>query len=452
MSSRDLPHGSGTGAADLRDEVRLRAWQGLTSEGVFVLLGFLVVADFALPAPVAIWFPLPALALAVNALSPGFLFGARHWVVRRRVYVPIALVVLVGFGLVAGGALLNPTPRSDQPLTMTCAARDLRRGTDPYTTFEPQCEARLGYHGPAATPLTNGPFAAVRNYPSDRQIATAMRSDQRTGSTQGFPPYGYPPEAALVLVPVAFSGWHLITLWTAALTAALLVLAWAPRPRPPLPLALWQLAGIGLVIAGFGWNPELVSYLLLCVAFARLSEHRLSPIALGLAMLTNQQAWLAAPVYIALTHHEPYWWRRTAWLAGVLTAGTVPWMIWDHSLLLQLWRFISLPVFPIGATVSQLLPHSAGYRLALAATFAGFIAMCTAVAWFSERWRWAMVPLVWLAFFFSWRAPLYYYDAVFWLSPAVLLGAMRSKRAANWLSSALSSGNKPQVAAPPRGR
>ncbi len=35
------------------------------------------------------------------------------------------------------------------------------------------------------------------------------------------------------------------------------------------------------------------------------------------------------------------------------------------------------------------------------------------------------------------------YRAVFWLSPAVLLGAMRGKQAARGLSSALSSGKKP---------
>jgi hypothetical protein len=111
-----------------------------------------------------------------------------------------------------------------------------------------------------------------------------------------------------------------------------------------------------------------------------------------------------------------------------LVVGALPWWIWDHDLPLQLWRFITLPEFPTGAAVGILVSAQPALKPVLLLAFLLAIAACTYVAVKLPQWGWAMAALVWGAFLVSWRAPLYYYDAAFWLSPAVLMGWTRFQR------------------------
>ena len=411
--------------------IAARAWEGLCATLLWV--GLMVIFSII---PLPIWadplFPVPSLLLVVDALGPHPLF------VRLRVGLGprtarFLSAVVVGLALsVAWLALANPTPTTDQPPTITCAARDLWHGIDPYTTYEAQCLARLRPVSYSATPLEQGPFLNDSKYPSQSRITSALKADQARESDAGFPAYGYPPDAPLLVFPVAFSGWIGISVWVAGLTALLLAAIWGRGLTGVAPALAWQLAALALLWASFRWNPEDLSYLLLALAFARIDRARLSSAALAAAICTNPLAWPVTPVYLAILARRPDRRLRWTWLLAALAVGTVPWLIWDHQLPQHLWRFLSLPEFPIGASLGVLakLP-SHSHFVYTAGMLLGFAA-CTLVAWHWPNWRWAMASLVYGAFLLSWRGPLYYYMPVLWLSPAIILGACRlTERDAN---------------------
>ncbi|MGC1185316.1 MAG: hypothetical protein WBA31_09230 [Candidatus Dormiibacterota bacterium] len=397
-----------------------RAWQGISVIAVWLLLALI-------PSP--LWVhplvPIPSLVIAANALGP------RPWFVRwglrgspqRGLLLSAAVVgIAFAFGAVA---LAEPRPTTDQPLTITCAARDLWHGVDPYLTYEPQCLAALHSLSTSVTPLERGPFATVTTYPSTSSLRRAIVHDQKNGSHAGFPAYGYPPEAALLILPVAFTGWTGISLWTLALSALLVAASWGRPERGKAVAFAWQMAGLALLWAAFRWNPEDLSYLLLALSFARIDRAKLSSVALAAAVCSNPLTWPAVPVYLAILARDRDRVTRWTWLAGGVAVGILPWMIWDHHLLTQLWTFVTLPEFPLGASLGVLAQLPSHSHLIYDVGLLAWIGTCTYLAWRWPRWRWSMVVLVYGCFVLSWRAPLYYFMPVLWLSPAVALGACR---------------------------
>jgi hypothetical protein len=177
----------------------------------------------------------------------------------------------------------------------------------------------------------------------------------------------------------------------------------------------------------FGWNPELIGYLLLAASFALIHLRRLGSILLGLAVLTTPMAWIVAPIHVAMTWNEDRRWDRARWLLGTLVVGFVPWWIWDHRLPVELWHFVTLPEFPIGAALGLVLSGHSRLKPLLTFSLLVVVMACAGTALKYPRWRWGMPTLVWAAFLVSWRAPLYYYDAAFWLSPAVVAGWLRHR-------------------------
>lgn len=417
----------GQGANDLDTNLRTRAWQGIFATALWVILT-VGVWPISLPLWLAIWYPLPVLLLAADALGPSPVFVRLGL---RPTWRPFVLVeaIIVTMAVLAGiSALASPIPRSDQPLTLTCAARDLLRWHDPYATFEPQCLKALDYHGVSLTPLRSGPFAHSVTGPSSSTLAAVAKREESRGTHAGFPAFGYPPEAILTLLPVAYDSWTAVALWVALVCALLLLAIYLPRPRAPTSVIVWQLAALALVWFPFGWNPELVGYLLIGVSFALIHLRRTSSVVLGLAVLTTPMAWIAAPIHLAICWRDLHHWSRYGTFLATLVVGALPWWIWDHALPLQLWRFITLPEFPTGAALGILFPGQPALKPLLLLAFLLAIAACTCVAVKLPPWGWAMASLVWGAFLVSWRAPLYYYDAAFWLSPAVFAGWIRVQR------------------------
>ena len=409
-------------------DVRARAWQGMLATALWVVLT-LGVWPFSLPIWLAIWYPLPILLLAADALGPTPLFVRLRL---RPTWRPLVIVqaVILAMAVLAGlSAIASPGPRSDQPLTLTCAARDILRARDPYATYEPQCLKQLGYSGVSVTPLHAGPFANDPRGPSNTVLAAVLKTEEADNTHAGFPAFGYPPEAILTLVPVAFDGWRAIAIWIVALSALLLAAIYLPRPRVPPVVVVWQLAALAMIWLVFGWNPELIGYLLLAASFALIHLRRLGSLLLGLAVLTTPMAWIVAPIHVAITWHEDRRWQRAGWLLGTLVVGFVPWWMWDHHLPVELWRFISLPTFPTGAALGLLVFSHSDLRPLLTLSLLLVVMACAWTALKYPSWRWGMAALVWAAFLVSWRAPLYYYDAAFWLSPAVLAGWYRYSNA-----------------------
>lgn len=374
------------------------------------------------PVWLAIWFPLPAAFFAANALLPQPILRprGRPWPGRlgRKV---IAALVIVGSATVGITALTQSPTTWDQPLTMTCAARDVLQGRIPYLTYEPQCEKSLHFDGTAATPIAQGAFANYHRYPPATAVSAQMRIDEAAGQHSGFPAFGYPPLAALLLLPVAYSTWTVINLWVCTLTLLAIGLAYLPRPRPPLLLIAWQFAGLGALWYAFGWNPEELAYLALVVAFAQFGRAQASAVALGVAVLTNPISWVVAPVYLAIATHHGEFKTRLRWLAGTIAITLIPWSFWDPALPHQLWTFITLPEFPLGATVASLAALPAALHPLLLAAFVAAVAACAWVASQRPALSSTMIPLVLLSFLVSWHAPAYYYLAILWLPPAAAL-------------------------------
>ena len=381
------------------------------------------------PVWLAIWFPLPAAFFAANALLPQPIVRprGRPWLGRLGRTV-IAAVVIVGSATVGVGALTQSPTTWDQPLTLTCAARDVLQGRIPYLTYEPQCEKSLHFDGTAATPIAQGAFAHYHRYPPATAVSAQMRIDEMAGQHSGFPAFGYPPLAALLLLPVAYSTWTVINLWVCTLTLVALGLAYLPRPRPPLLLIAWQFAGLGALWYAFGWNPEELAYLALVVAFARFGRAKVSAVALGVAVLTNPISWVIAPVYLAIATYHGEFTTRVRWLAGTIAITLIPWSFWDPALPQQLWTFITLPEFPLGATVASLATLPTALHPLLFIAFLLSIAVCAGAAVRWPPFGWALIPIVILSLLVSWHAPAYYYLAILWLPPAVVL-AIPSKSA-----------------------
>lgn len=413
-----------TSSSGMAPTLEARAWQGLAAIALWCVIS-VGAAHIAIPGWVAPLILLPSLAISLDTLGPRPLFVRWHLRMPKKSSSVLATTVL-GIGLaVAFLTLSAPTPTTDQPYIITCAARDLWHGVDPYNTFEPQCIARLRPATNAVTPLEQGPFARLHQYPSSSQLAVALARDQRDNSHAGFAAYGLPPEAALAIFPVAFGTWFEISLWVAALSALLMAAIWA-RARPWSPPALaWQVAGLALLWASFRWNPEDIAYLLLALSFARIDRPRVSAVAMAAAICSNPLSWITVPVYLAILAREPGFRTRVVWLSGGVLIGVLPWLIWDHALLGELWRFIALPLFPFGASVATLVPPPNHFHWLFTLGLLVGMASCALVAWRWPRWRWSMAVVVYGSFVLSWQAPLFYVLPILWLSPAVALGACR---------------------------
>jgi hypothetical protein len=404
-----------------------RAWQGLAAIAVWVLVT-LGLAFFTAPRWVDPLVPLPSLAIALDTLGPRPLFVRWQVKLSRRLASALAAGVL---GIAVAVALLTlaaPSPTTDQPYIITCAARDLWHGVDPYTTYEPQCLARLNARFDAITPLERGPFAHLHNYPTSAQLVAASVHDQLHHSHAGFAAYGIPPEGALLILPVAFAGWSGISLWVLALTALLVAAIWIKPPAAGRAILAWQVAALAVLWASFRWNPEDIAYLLVALSFARIDRPRISSVCLAAAVCSNPLCWITVPVYLAILARDPRRRTRVAWLVGGVAVGILPWLLWDHALLAELWRFVTVPNFPLGASLSALVHLPSHLERLFTGGLVIGIAMCTYVAWRWPAWRWSMAVVVYGAFVLGWQAPLFYIMPVLWLSPAVALGACRLSR------------------------
>ncbi len=405
--------------------MRIRAWQI-----ILALLLWTIIAYVSVTPPEPAWLeplaPIIPMILVANALTPSPWLG--KWLSPVHFRPVLTMVILLLSAFMLGSALFASAPETDQALTLTCAARSLWHHQNPYHLYEPQCVQELRYTQPNLTIIAQGPFAHLHSSPSLSQVITVFHQDIRNHDHVGFPPYGYPPDATLLLWPVAFAPWSVIWLYVAGLVALLLLWAWGRYPRPAqwLSLLAAQLLALGIMTQAFnlGWNPEYISYFLLVVAFATISNHKASAICLAAAICTNQLTWPVLPLYLLITIRESRALSRYLWLLGAGLIGTIPWLIWNHQLLRELLSFLALPYFPGDQSLGALHIFGAHSHLYLL-TFVSGIVVCGLFAWWRPSWRWAMAAVVWGSFILSSRGLGYYFLPMFWLSPAIILGAWR---------------------------
>lgn len=406
---------------------------GRAGQGAIALLLYFALLVVVTGSPAPAWafpvLPIPPAIIVANALGPRPWLARVKWKPSRLTYWVVVAALLAPSATLLAIAAHATQPAVDQDMTIACAARSLLHNSDPYLLYEPQCAAEVNYRGSALTPLQSGPFAHLSQRPTARDIRAAEVHDQRTGSHAGFPPFGYPPDAILLLLPVAFSSWSTIWLWVACVWIALMLAVWSGSGPPGRAVLLsWQVAAFALLSVGMQWDPEYISYLLLALAFARIDNPRISAVTMAAAVGTNQLGWVVLPAYLAIIAREPQLRSRLSWLIGSLALGFGPWWVWDPRLPMQMVSFLRLPYLPTGTslgTLAQMPLHSTtGYLFGLVAAVAGL----TAVAWRYPRWRWAMAGVIWVSFILSDRGLVYYFMPMFWLSPALIVGAWRLER------------------------
>lgn len=318
-------------------------------------------------------------------------------------------------------ALLSPTVRSDQGPSIQCAARSLLAGTNPWRESEVTCIASLSLHTADLTPLRRGPFAH-QAYPSKAQILRAERRDLATHSSAGFPPYGYPPLAAVWILPVAHAGLGVTDWYIIGVLLLVLGLAWRRHlPVGLLPLGL-QLLALSIFVYGFNGDPEILAYAALVAAYLWLDSPRVSAVWLVIAILSNPLCWIALPGWLTIAVRQPDRVRRLAWLAGSGAALLVPWLAWNPALPQELWRFVTLPEFPSGFSLAALTTYPYPPPQLFFAMFALVVLTLTAIGWRYAGLQWLVAAVVWTAFIVSWRGNGYYFLPLFWLSPAILVG------------------------------
>lgn len=369
------------------------------------------------------WLAVPLVLLATALLAMGFLprtpLTTTRWPLQFQWAVFTTSALMAGWLVIP--TLTAPAVRSDQWPSIQCAAQSVLAGSDPWQESEVQCMASLSLHTADLTPLRSGPFAH-QPYPPKAQILRVEGEDQATHTSAGFPDYGYPPLAAVWILPVAHAGLKYVSWYVVAILLVMLALSWARHlPAAMVPLGA-QLLVFAIFLSGFNGDPEVLGYAALVCSYLWLDRPRASSVWLSIAVLSNPLCWVALPGWLGIVLGEADRRRRVGWLFGATAALLLPWLTWDHSLLAELWRFATLPEFPIGFSIAALTNYPYPPSQAFLAMFVAVVVALAVLAWRRPRYRWLCAAVVWTAFLVNWRGNAYYLLPLFWLSPAILAG------------------------------
>jgi hypothetical protein len=346
------------------------------------------------------------------------------------------LVGLIALGLAMGNAVTNPRPVSgDQYLTTLCAALDTLHGQDPYQTGEPQCLRETGVGIDAnVTPVRTAPFNPA-TYPTNAQMKAAERTDLADGTSAGFPHLGYPPLSFLAILPVAKLGFGAVTWWVLLLVLLTLALV----AKRDLRQAPWHLASMAL---GFAWfifafqgDPEILAFCALILAVVYLDRPVLSAILLALALCDNELTWFALPVYLIIAARLHGFRPRALALALTIAVVIGGWTMHDPAYIAEQWAFVSLPLYPLGIGLIDLLPATRLGSVPFDAAFVLTLMAGYALAWRRPQLSWMVLAVCWVAFWMAWRNITPYYLPMLWLAPAVALANSRIRPGAATTSS-----------------
>lgn len=289
------------------------------------------------------------------------------------------------------------------------------------------------FHTIAYTPLARGALAHLRHTPTSHQLhqyfnAFARNPDHPPAEIDPRVTHSYPAGSFLLVAPVVWAGARSVagTFAVACVALWLALIATAPVGWRWL-AALYPLLMVdGLRQVGGGDFAILALSLTLGAWLAR-DQRLLSAALLGVAVATEQTAWLAAPFYLLWVWRAKGWreaLRRGALVAGVFLLVNLPWIIlspgqWLASMPLP----YSLPFLPDGVGLI-------GLSLAGAAPLApAFVYTALEVIAYGALligvWRWwerapflgVIAPLAPLLL--AWRSPERYFE----LTPLAALTA-----------------------------
>jgi hypothetical protein len=331
--------------------------------------------------------------------------------------------------------LLAPRFTNDGTSLDTDAAILLLQGRNPYTDSSiVDIARRFSILPDWTTPLREGMFSHLQDYPSSAEIHVAFAQALRSGTAPEFESkVSYPALSFLSLVPfVFFHHYNVLPLFLASYVL-LIATGWRsiwPALRPWL--LVLALANIPMWDSTLGGNLDIFCFLFITLAWLQRDRSWQSALFLGLAVASKQTAWLFVPFYglliwrsISFKHAR----QRISIAVGIFLLYNLPFILWQpDAWLTGVFTPIADPMFPLGVGIitlsnAHILPYLPGwfYWLLEGAT------MLVTLVWY-QRWCQhypeAAIILAVLPLFFAWRSlPSYFACIAFPLF--VLLAARR---------------------------
>jgi len=349
----------------------------------------------------------------------------RRW--QRIIIILLLITSLAGAAEIAAstvmGFFMTPIYRNDGTSIDMNAAILLTEGHNPYTDSNILSVARRFSILPIwTTPLREGQFANSASYPTPDQINSVFAHDLKTGHAPEFESkVSYPAFSFLSLLPFVWLGTNNALPLYLICYVLIVLIGWkVVRPEMRPWLLLLSLANASMLTSVLNGNADMLSILLILLAWLLRERRWWSALCLGLALATKQPAWLFLPFYAIMI------WRhynlkeailRVSVSALLMLAINLPFILWNpHAWLAGVLAPVVDPMFPMGVGLVALnLTPVLPLLPALVYTTLEALAMLFCIAWY---WRIcksrpeAALLLAVLPLFFAWRSlPSYFYCA-----------------------------------------
>jgi hypothetical protein len=318
---------------------------------------------------------------------------------------------------------------NDGTVLDTNAAMTLIHGRNPYASSSLENLKHVKIHPEWTTPLRRGHFAGKLEYPSTKEMATALDS----GNAQEFETkVSYPALSFISLIPFAiFNNFNVLPLYI-FFHLLLIIAAWKyaiPELRPWV--LLLAFANVSMWTATVGETLDMFYTSLLTLAW--LTSHRRwwSVLLLGLAIASKQTVWFFVPFYGIMVYWQSSFKEALSRVILALGIGlmiNLPFILWGPGdWLAGVMAPLADPMFPLGTglialSTGHLIPYLPEKIYQLLEYTAYVLALL--YYWFHCRKAPEAAMLLAIVFlFFAWRSlPSYFY-----CSPFPLLALMLKK-------------------------
>lgn len=332
------------------------------------------------------------------------------------------VVLAISFGFFSAPQYTNDGTALD-----TNAAILLLQGHDPYADSNMLHIARLFDLEPDwTTPLREGQFVGRLDYPSPVELRTVFDTDMKSGQAPEFEAkVSYPSLSFLTLVPFIWLGFYNVLPFYLLCYLALVALGWKVARKELRPwILVFALANISMWSSVVGGNLDVLTILLVVMAWLWREQRWRSALALGLALACKQPAWFFLPFYAILVMRayggrEAA--RRVAIASALMLALNLPFILWNpQAWLAGVMAPIADPMFPMGVGIVGLVgsPFLHTYMASVVYSvleYGVFYPLCLLWYWrICKTHPEAAMLLAVLPLFFAWRSlPSYFACAAF---------------------------------------
>jgi uncharacterized membrane protein len=365
---------------------------------------------------------------------------AKHPYRWQRIVLVLALITsLAGVAELGLSVYLGffhaPTYTNDGTSLDTNAAIVLLEGHDPYVDSDLAHIVRLFSLDPGwTTPLREGQFANQVVYPSPEDLRTVLDTDLKSGNTPEFESkVSYPSLSFLTLVPFVWLGITNVLPFYLLCYLALILIGWSVARKELRPwIIVLALTNVSMWTSVAGGNLDVLTILLLVLAWLGRNQRWRSALLVGLALACKQPAWFFLPFYAILICRTYNWQeaaRRLLIAGAIALALNLPFILWNAPVWVAgIMAPVVDPMFPTGVGLVGLvgLPFLQSYLPNFMYSVFEVLTLFFCLAWY---WRLckthpeAAMLLAVLPLFLAWRSlSSYFYCSAF---PMFLLLAAR---------------------------